>query len=348
MASLTERDLRAVLDFVGEAHDAQDRDEFRAVALPGYRRLVPADYVSYNELLAGGRATVAIAEPELPAWAYPVFARYADQNPLIQFYLRTRDGRPYRVTDVTTPRRFHETQIWEEFFKPLGIRHQLAFLLPSVPELMIGIALSRGGRNFSQRDREVLDLTRPHLIQAYRNAETRERLASVVEGLRRGLDAEGTPVIVLGDDATVAFTSSSASALVEAATRGRVEEGRPLPGALGTWVADGAATGALAVDGERDSLLVRRVRAAGGTQVVVLDRAARVLSPALLRGLGLTVREADVLYGLARGVEPPALGAELAISPRTVAKHAQRIYAKLGVRSRAQAVATAWAAAGGP
>ena len=41
------------------------------------------------------------------------------------------------------------------------------------------------------------------------------------------------------------------------------------------------------------------------------------------------------------------LASRLEVSPRTVAKHIQHIHAKLGVSSRAQAVATAWAAASG-
>ena len=88
-------------------------------------------------------------------------------------------------------------------------------------------------------------------------------------------------------------------------------------------------------------------RSSGTGRVVLLERAGRILSPEALRGLGLTPREAAVLYGFARGMEPAAVAAELGISPRTVAKHTQRIHAKLGVRNRAQAVATAWAAAGG-
>jgi DNA-binding CsgD family transcriptional regulator len=78
-----------------------------------------------------------------------------------------------------------------------------------------------------------------------------------------------------------------------------------------------------------------------------LDRAARALSHEALRGFGLTAREATVLHGLARGIAPAELAGELGISPRTVAKHVQRIHAKLGVGTRAQAVAVAWAAAGG-
>jgi DNA-binding CsgD family transcriptional regulator len=93
-------------------------------------------------------------------------------------------------------------------------------------------------------------------------------------------------------------------------------------------------------------LLVRRIRTDHGT-VLVIDRAGRALSLGALRLLGLTEREAAVLHGLARGRSTAALAAELSISPRTVAKHVQRINAKLGVRDRAQAIATAWAAAGG-
>jgi hypothetical protein len=77
---LRERDFRAALDFVGEVHDAQDRDEFRAILLPGYRALVPALHVSYNEIEGDGRVAAAIVEPELPAWSVPVWERYAGNS----------------------------------------------------------------------------------------------------------------------------------------------------------------------------------------------------------------------------------------------------------------------------
>ncbi len=54
-----------------------------------------------------------------------------------------------------------------------------------------------------------------------------------------------------------------------------------------------------------------------------------------------------MLHGLARGEDLGAVATELEVSPRTVAKHVQHIHAKLGVSSRAQAVATAWAATSG-
>jgi two-component system, NarL family, nitrate/nitrite response regulator NarL len=56
---------------------------------------------------------------------------------------------------------------------------------------------------------------------------------------------------------------------------------------------------------------------------------------------GLTDRERDIVMRLADGMGQQAIAAELVISPKTVATHIQRILAKLGVHSRAEAVAVA-------
>jgi DNA-binding NarL/FixJ family response regulator len=56
----------------------------------------------------------------------------------------------------------------------------------------------------------------------------------------------------------------------------------------------------------------------------------------------LTDRELDVLRLLADGLEQDAIARELFISPKTVSTHIQRILTKLGVHSRAQAIALAY------
>jgi two-component system nitrate/nitrite response regulator NarL len=55
----------------------------------------------------------------------------------------------------------------------------------------------------------------------------------------------------------------------------------------------------------------------------------------------LTKREIDVLSLLAEGLTQAEIAEKLFISPRTVGKHIEHILAKLGVHSRAQAVAHA-------
>jgi DNA-binding CsgD family transcriptional regulator len=58
---------------------------------------------------------------------------------------------------------------------------------------------------------------------------------------------------------------------------------------------------------------------------------------------GLTARPATVLSRVAHGQSNADIAAELGISERTVGKHLQRCYGVLGVASRSQAAAVAWA-----
>ena len=57
---------------------------------------------------------------------------------------------------------------------------------------------------------------------------------------------------------------------------------------------------------------------------------------------GLTAREREVLELLAEGMGPVEIGRCLLISPKTVSTHVEHIYVKLGVHTRAQAVASAF------
>jgi DNA-binding NarL/FixJ family response regulator len=56
----------------------------------------------------------------------------------------------------------------------------------------------------------------------------------------------------------------------------------------------------------------------------------------------LTPREVEVLAALADGLSQQDIAERLMISPKTVATHIQRILSKLGVHSRAEAVAAAY------
>ena len=63
---------------------------------------------------------------------------------------------------------------------------------------------------------------------------------------------------------------------------------------------------------------------------------------ALATHLPLSPREAEVLACLTAGEPNAAIASDLGISPHTVARHLERIYAKLGVQNRAAATAAAF------
>lgn len=58
---------------------------------------------------------------------------------------------------------------------------------------------------------------------------------------------------------------------------------------------------------------------------------------ALRQSFGLTQRESEVLLWIARGKSNKDIGDILGLSPRTVNKHLEQVYAKLGVENRASA-----------
>lgn len=80
--------------------------------------------------------------------------------------------------------------------------------------------------------------------------------------------------------------------------------------------------------------LLARVRA-------LLRRAAAPSAPSPLVDYGLTPREREVLGLLALGRSQMEIAAELDVTSATVGKHVERILKKLGVHSRAEAVARA-------
>jgi DNA-binding CsgD family transcriptional regulator len=67
---------------------------------------------------------------------------------------------------------------------------------------------------------------------------------------------------------------------------------------------------------------------------------------ALRRRFALTGREAEVLLWIARGKSNRDIGDILGLSPRTVNKHLEQVYSKLGVENRASAAVMALKAIG--
>ncbi|GIX47894.1 MAG: hypothetical protein KatS3mg131_2105 [Candidatus Tectimicrobiota bacterium] len=80
--------------------------------------------------------------------------------------------------------------------------------------------------------------------------------------------------------------------------------------------------------------MVRALPGEAGSVTLLLEEHRQALSPEPLRRLGLTPREAEVLFWVAQGKSNGEIATILALRPRTVAKHLEHIYAKLLVENR--------------
>jgi DNA-binding CsgD family transcriptional regulator len=88
---------------------------------------------------------------------------------------RTGDLRSVtKISDFYSARQWRSTGMYSDILHPAGIEHQLTLCLPAGPGRIVRLFYSRGpGRDFSGRDRALLALLRPHLHQAYVDAERR-------------------------------------------------------------------------------------------------------------------------------------------------------------------------------
>src|SRR5690349_15342223 len=335
MTQLPARDLHAALAFVDEAHCFADLESFRGGILPGLEKLVPCDLVGYNEVDPGGANALVVTHPDPPLeFAGEALSRLAHQHPLIMAQARG-DDRTYKISDFLSSREFRALELYEDLYRHLEAEDQIAFGLPG--PMVIGIAMNRDRRSFSERDRALLELLRPHLSHAHARLRERARLDELIAVLERGLEASETAVLALGTDGGIAAASGSALDLLRAYFPGVT--GSSLPAEISAWLRQAPAQGTapLVVAGDRGRLTVREVASDPPRSLLVLEE-ERTATAEQLRSLGLTRRQSEVLHLVARGAGTERIAAELFISPQTVRKHLEHIYRRLGVHTREAAV----------
>ena len=98
----------------------------------------------------------------------------------------------------------------------------------------------------------------------------------------------------------------------------------------------------LVVERDGSRLEIRSLAEPGRWLLLLRERLTRI-APRSLESLGLTRRQAEVLAWLAHGKANREIASILEISPNTVARHLEAIFATLGVETRTAAAAEAFA-----
>ena len=167
---------------------------------------------------------------------------------------------------------------------------------------------------------------------------THVRNARAARLAREAVDIAGMGTVVLDVQGRMAWRSPQATGWLEAAFPGA--DGAPRATA---WLAT-ASPASEAVqplpDGSR--LLARHMGAGWFAETMLLLRVAPAgAAPNRMASVALTPREAEVLSWLAKGKTNRDIADILGMSPRTVNKHLEHIFEKLGVETRTAAAALA-------
>jgi DNA-binding NarL/FixJ family response regulator len=331
MMRLSASDLGRTLALVRQLASAGNPDAFAEQATCGLSELIRCDFVSYVEANPAEGRVLVFTEPReatLPG-VQEALARNIGEHPVAVYYARSGTGPALKMSDFLTRQQFHATALYDEVFRPVHGEYVLSVPVPVPAGTVVGFGLVRTARDFSERDRAILELLRPHLARLYSDSIVR----AAVGVLEVAAVQSDQALILLGRDRILYSTPRAAE------TMRRYFPHNPrsgeLPEPVATWLAQ-PPRGPLVANIEGRVLRIEYLLASSPALLLteqVLPSGER------LRRLGLSKREAEVLALAAEGRTNREIGERLFISPRTVKKHLDGVYSKLGVHSRTAAAA---------
>lgn len=345
MARLSQRDLEAVIQAVGRIHGVQTPEQFGQEVVAAINPLVPNSLSVLNVVDPAGPRVFMVGHPAEMITPDRVqrLTEHLHEHPIWRYSRRSGDGQALTISDFLSPAAYEGSDLYQQVYREIDTLDQIAISFSSA-QLTLALAMNRDRRSFTERDRLVLNLLRPHLVQAYHNA-----LALTVA--RAALDASGQAVIALGQDGRVLSLDEGAWVMLRAYFGDSPSRGCELPDALLRWVRAHLASIETLGSGATDTvafhvtlgskrLTVRCVPAPQGSGcLLTLQEAALPTGESIARQLGLTRREAEVLALAADGRTDQAIANELAVSVFTVRNQMRRIFSKLSVHNRSAAIA---------
>jgi DNA-binding CsgD family transcriptional regulator len=348
--------LSAVLSGLYDLYRHRDAGTFPVRVVAVVARALACDSAAYI------RTDPARASFQVTGWPEGTFASldhreaaelHAREHPLVAHYRDSRDARPWSLYDFTTRDDFHRSALYRKLYRPLGIEYQLAMLLPNPAAGLHAVAVNRSNEDFSDAERQTLELLWPHLTQAARNVRVLSRLRDLA---MVSTQAEGRGIIVLDRQGHVELCTEQARVwLNKYCAEGYPRRKIQLPQRVVTWLTTqlGDAVGERGIPaGHPEPLIVPRADAflvvrlvadhGRGQHLLILEEESLRAPPGSLQGLGLTEREAEVLAWVAQGKSNREIGMILGMSARTVQKHLEHVFEKLEVESRTAAILRAW------
>ena len=137
--------------------------------LKGLKRLVPYEFAGCHVLdPSKGVVCEAVYEPAKPSLPLENkdFWRIIRRHPLNPvLFNRLRES--WRISDVVSRCRFRQTEVFEVLYKPFGVDCEISAAVPfdGGSGQVLLLSLHRAVKDFSQRDRILLNLLLPHVAR---------------------------------------------------------------------------------------------------------------------------------------------------------------------------------------
>ncbi len=267
------------------------------------------------------------------------------EHPSYQDNIVNRIQKTTKISQYIPLSKFHQTALYNEFYRHIGGESQMTTTLSVSSELFITCSLHRAKRDFTDRDLEVLKILSPHLVSAFRHAQFIHRLEFERGQLETALEATRHGIITVDMDLNIQSQNPTAIKLLHKYFH---PPSSNLPDELLRYVRHHRniflapeiflPPAPLEVGQSGSKLKIRLTFQSQSNTIVLLLEEIKEAAPADLIGLGLTRREAEILFLIAKGKADADIAALCYISLRTVHKHRENIFRKLGVETRTAAM----------
>jgi DNA-binding CsgD family transcriptional regulator len=354
MYRYTRSDFDRVLGFVRGLYEPRTPEGLRDHLVSALRALVPAAFAADASFEVGTPQQGRTSRTDPPELASPeadeVLARHIPKSPIVVHFEGTHPEQFVRWSDVQPLSQFIRTALYNEVYRPLGIRDGCSLFLRSRPDQIEYIGVGQH-KQTPEGHRDMLVSISPHVHQAFRLAHAKSALIEMAT--KSGPNCAERGLMAIDLDGTIAMETAGATRALEKFFLKRARRG--LPEELALWISWSERTMRKATDVPevRRPFVVER----GGDRLtvhllskpeqnfLVLEEQRWAIDPAALMSLPLTRRESEILAYVAVGKTNPEIGIILGISSRTVEKHVEHILARLGVETRTAAAASALKAA---
>jgi DNA-binding CsgD family transcriptional regulator len=343
--------MQRALAFLREQRlEAPSMEQFARSAIAGLAGLVGADLVtlSYCDLRAGTRSIVTWPDKSLNEEDVACFNRFFQSHPLVRYHSTHPGTGSHRISDSLPDASFRRTALYADYYRKIGIDYVIAVPVHVDSARLISFVLNRARLDFSDRDCAMLDALRFQLGAEYMAQETRLRAQRTIAQLNDVLMGAGMAVVVLDQRRCVLRSSEQALKwLAYAGFTNPVRTGERLPEPIDRWMRTRLepswATfdpGPLVLATAAHTLRLHLLQGEG-TLTLMIECIVSAAAPGQTRDYGLTTREREILRWLAAGKSNSEIATILEIKPRTVHKHLEHMFRKLGVENRTAAVVRA-------
>jgi len=173
------RTLQAGLDLLGAMNEmALDKASFARLGVERLPAMVASEFTTLSicDLKSGHREVFGLPAGALSAEDRAAFDRHFQQHPLVRYhgYQGGTDAR--RISDSVPFERFRRGALYNDYYRRVGIDHAMALPIYVRDGLLVSFVLNRKRRDFTDREKALLELLRPHLARAYKRTMTLDRL----------------------------------------------------------------------------------------------------------------------------------------------------------------------------